>query len=118
MVVEKAAAEAELTLLVVSPSAILSKWAGESEKTLRAVFELGRSIQPTAIFLVGREQWDNALPMPHCLQRWRLANASGSAAAELPACRCCSASPALWVPCMGSLHGPLLRRPLHGSSSL
>ena len=37
MVVEKLAAEAGIPLLCISPSAILSKWSGESEKTLRWV---------------------------------------------------------------------------------
>lgn len=35
MLVEKIAAEAGIPLLFISPSAILSKWSGESEKTLR-----------------------------------------------------------------------------------
>ena len=37
MLVEKIAAEAAIPLLVISPSAILSKWSGDSEKTLRCV---------------------------------------------------------------------------------
>lgn len=34
MLVEKLAAEAGTPLLCVSPSAVLSKWAGESEKSV------------------------------------------------------------------------------------
>lgn len=36
MLVEKLAAEAGTPLLCLSPSAVLSKWAGESEKSVRA----------------------------------------------------------------------------------
>lgn len=51
LLVERIAAEAELTLLAVSPSAVLSRWSGQAEKTLRAVFEVARAMQPAAIFL-------------------------------------------------------------------
>ncbi|KAL4444228.1 hypothetical protein ABPG75_011965 [Micractinium tetrahymenae] len=51
LLVEKLAAEAGTPLLAVSPSAILSKWAGESEKTLRGVFEAAAALAPAIIFL-------------------------------------------------------------------
>lgn len=51
LLVEKLAAEAGTPLLAVSPSAILSKWAGESEKTLRGVFEAAAALAPSIIFL-------------------------------------------------------------------
>lgn len=51
LLVEKLAAEARVPLLAVSPSAILSKWAGESEKTLRGVFEAAAALSPSIIFL-------------------------------------------------------------------
>lgn len=51
LLVEKAAAEAGLPLLALSPSAVLSKWAGESEKTLRGVFEAAAAAAPAIIFI-------------------------------------------------------------------
>ncbi|KAL6763278.1 P-loop containing nucleoside triphosphate hydrolase protein [Haematococcus lacustris] len=51
MLVEKVAAQAGLTLLCLPPSVLLSKWSGESEKTLRAAFKAAKLLQPCAIFL-------------------------------------------------------------------
>ncbi|GFR46494.1 hypothetical protein Agub_g8072, partial [Astrephomene gubernaculifera] len=51
MLVERIAAEAGATLLVLTPGAVLSKWSGESEKQLRAVFELARAMQPCIVFM-------------------------------------------------------------------
>jgi SpoVK/Ycf46/Vps4 family AAA+-type ATPase len=53
MLVEKVAAEAEFSLLSISPSMILSKWAGDSEKAVSQVFDLARTMQPSILFLVG-----------------------------------------------------------------
>jgi hypothetical protein len=50
--VEKVAAEAGFMLLSISPSMILSKWAGDSEKAISGVFDIARSFQPCIIFLV------------------------------------------------------------------
>jgi ATP-dependent 26S proteasome regulatory subunit len=52
MLVEKVAAEAEFSLLSISPSMILSKWAGDSEKAVSRVFDLARTMQPSILFLV------------------------------------------------------------------
>jgi SpoVK/Ycf46/Vps4 family AAA+-type ATPase len=52
LLVEKVAAEAGFMLLSVSPSMVLSKWAGDSEKAVRGVFEVAKSFQPCIIFLV------------------------------------------------------------------
>lgn len=52
LLVEKVAAEAGFMLLSVSPSMILSKWAGDSEKAISGVFDIARSFQPAIIFLV------------------------------------------------------------------
>ncbi|WIA10498.1 hypothetical protein OEZ85_010687 [Tetradesmus obliquus] len=51
MLVEKVAAEAEFSLLSISPSMILSKWAGDSEKAVSQVFDLARTMQPSILFL-------------------------------------------------------------------
>ncbi|GAB4818520.1 hypothetical protein N2152v2_005566 [Parachlorella kessleri] len=51
MLVEKIAAEAAIPLLVISPSAILSKWSGDSEKSLRAVFEAAAQMAPAIVFI-------------------------------------------------------------------
>ncbi|KAI7838586.1 hypothetical protein COHA_007657 [Chlorella ohadii] len=51
MLVEKLAAEAGTPLLCLSPSAVLSKWAGESEKSIRAVFEAAAAMSPAIIFI-------------------------------------------------------------------
>lgn len=53
LLVEKVAAEAGFMLLSVSPSMILSKWAGDSEKAISGVFDIAKSFQPCIIFLVG-----------------------------------------------------------------
>jgi hypothetical protein len=55
LLVEKVAAEAGFMLLSLSPSMILSKWAGDSEKAISGVFDIAKSLQPCIIFLVGRE---------------------------------------------------------------
>lgn len=39
-------------LLSISPSMILSKWAGDSEKAISGVFDIARSFQPCIVFLV------------------------------------------------------------------
>lgn len=52
LLVEKVAAEAGFMLLSISPSMILSKWAGDSEKAISGVFDIARSFQPCIIFLV------------------------------------------------------------------
>jgi SpoVK/Ycf46/Vps4 family AAA+-type ATPase len=52
LLVEKLAAESGLVLLCASPSTILSKWAGDSEKAVRRLFELARTMQPCLLFLV------------------------------------------------------------------
>jgi SpoVK/Ycf46/Vps4 family AAA+-type ATPase len=46
------AAEAGMTLLCLPPSAVLSKWSGESEKMLRATFQAAAALRPCAIFMV------------------------------------------------------------------
>ena len=51
LLVEKLAAEAGLPLLALSPSAVLSKWAGESEGAIRAVFEGAAALSPSIIFI-------------------------------------------------------------------
>lgn len=40
-------------MLSLQPSALLSKWSGESEKALRAAFSAARLLQPCILFLVG-----------------------------------------------------------------
>lgn len=52
LLVEKVAAEAGFTLLSISPSMVLSKWAGDSEKAISGVFDMARTLQPCIIFLV------------------------------------------------------------------
>ncbi|KAG2494564.1 hypothetical protein HYH03_007330 [Edaphochlamys debaryana] len=51
MLVERIASEAGARLLLVTPGAVLSKWSGESEKQLRAVFALARALQPCIVFM-------------------------------------------------------------------
>jgi len=51
LLVEKIAAESQSTLLSVSPSNILSKWSGESERTLRALFSTAATVRPCIVFL-------------------------------------------------------------------
>ena len=46
------AAESRLVLLAVTPSAVLSKWSGESEKTIRSVFAAASAMQPSIVFIV------------------------------------------------------------------
>jgi hypothetical protein len=60
MLVEKVAAEAEFSLLSISPSMILSKWAGDSEKAVSQVFDLARTMQPSILFLVGAQHYCSA----------------------------------------------------------
>ena len=51
LLVEKLAAETGVPLLALSPAAVLSKWAGESEKTLRGAFEAAAALQPAILFM-------------------------------------------------------------------
>ncbi|GBG90903.1 hypothetical protein CBR_g51410, partial [Chara braunii] len=48
---EALAAEARCKFLVVTPSTVLSKWTGESERTLRGVFDLARELRPAMVFI-------------------------------------------------------------------
>lgn len=84
LLAEKLAAEAGAPLLCLSPSAVLSKWAGESEKGVRAVFEAAAAAAPALIFI---DEVD-ALAPARC--------------APLGAALCCSVPPCL---------GGTLRRP-------
>lgn len=47
------AAESRSVLLAVTPSAVLSKWSGESEKTIRDIFAAASAMQPSIVFIVG-----------------------------------------------------------------
>ncbi|PNH10395.1 Katanin p60 ATPase-containing subunit A-like 2 [Tetrabaena socialis] len=76
MLVERIAAEAGATLLVVTPSAVLSKWSGESEKQLRAVFEVARALPPPCLVfmdvdpaLLRRFDRRVAVPLPDAAAR-------------------------------------------------
>lgn len=44
-------AEGGIPLLSLSPSALLSKWCGESERAVRDAFQAARALQPCAVFL-------------------------------------------------------------------
>jgi hypothetical protein len=59
-------------LLSLSPSMILSKWAGDSEKAISGVFDLAKSLQPCIIFLVsppsGRVIGGAGWARPNCLE--------------------------------------------------
>jgi hypothetical protein len=94
MLVEKLAAEAGLPLLCISPAAILSKWAGESEKGLAAVFDAASRQNPAAIVFI--DEVDSLAPT-----RW--ANASASERQPLPQLQpqsqpCLSSSSLAWAP--------------------
>jgi len=52
MIVLQVAAEGNLAILSLQPSNLMSKWSGESEKSLRAAFEAARLLQPCIIFIV------------------------------------------------------------------
>lgn len=51
LLIEKLASEAGLTLLSLSPSAVLSKWSGDAERALRLAFDVARDMAPAALFL-------------------------------------------------------------------
>ncbi|KAI3427001.1 hypothetical protein D9Q98_006945 [Chlorella vulgaris] len=51
MLVESLAAEAGTPLLCLAPSAVLSKWAGESEKLVRSAFEAAAAASPAILFI-------------------------------------------------------------------
>ncbi|EFN56624.1 hypothetical protein CHLNCDRAFT_144400 [Chlorella variabilis] len=72
MLVEKLAAEAGTPLLCLSPAATLSKWAGESEKRLRAAFQAAAALSPAILFI---DEVDSLAPargaaLPGGLQPW------------------------------------------------
>ena len=52
MLVEKLAAESGMVLLALTPSAVLSKWSGESEKMIKSVFATASTMQPAIVFIV------------------------------------------------------------------
>lgn len=41
-----------MVMLALTPSACLSKWSGESEKTVRSLFAAASSMQPSIVFIV------------------------------------------------------------------
>ncbi|GKT36555.1 Spastin, partial [Aduncisulcus paluster] len=51
MLARAAANEAGCTFLSMSASTLMSKWVGESEKLMRAMFVVARALQPTIVFL-------------------------------------------------------------------
>lgn len=58
MLVEKLAAESGMVLLALTPSAVLSKWSGESEKMIRSVFATANTMQPAIVFIVRLREWE------------------------------------------------------------
>ncbi len=81
MLVEKLAAEAGTPLLCISPSSILSKWAGASEKTLRAVFEVAAAQSPAIVFI---DEVDSLAPA-----RWVLHTPATCTNVFTKPCKCC-----------------------------
>eukprot|EP00798_Chlamydomonas_sp_ICE-L_P022029 gene22028-29089_t len=51
LLVEKIAAEAGMVLLALSPSSVLSKWSGESERFVKSAFVAASAMQPCIIFI-------------------------------------------------------------------
>lgn len=51
MLVEKIAAQTGMVMLAVTPSSLLSKWSGESEKAVRSVFAAASAMQPSVLFI-------------------------------------------------------------------
>ena len=56
MLVEKLASESGMVLLALTPSSVLSKWSGESEKMIRSVFVTASTMQPAIVFIVSKNQ--------------------------------------------------------------
>ena len=59
MLVEKLASESGMVLLALTPSSVLSKWSGESEKMIRSVFVTASTMQPAIVFIVGDNLTDS-----------------------------------------------------------
>ena len=81
MMAEKLAAEAGTPLLCLTPSSLLSKWAGESEKAVHATFAAAAAAAPAIIFI---DEVD------------ALAPARCGAAVLQRGCACLACPPASW----------------------